>query len=709
MKVYETKNIRNIALVGHAGSGKTTLTECILFQSGSITRRGTVEDRNTISDYNEIEHERGSSVFATPLFAEFGDIKVNIIDTPGYDDYIGEMIAAQHVCETTAIVLNALNGLEVGAENGINYAEKLNKPLMFIVNKCDNEQAKFENLIEEIKSQYGNKATVFQFPLNPGNSFDSIVDILLMKVVKYNGSQNPVYEDIPSNIKPKVESYRNELIESIAESDEELMNIYFEEGHLNDEQIQKGLKNAFINREIFPIFCVSAKNFVGTKGIIDFIINEAPAPNELPMPVEEGSIKVDCDPNSKLSLFIFKMFSDVRLGDLTFFKIKSGKLHSGVDLINETKGSTERFGAIYVVNGKKREEVTELLAGDIGATVKLKTTNINDTLHEKGFNVKFTPIEYPHPKVRIAVVPKVKGEEEKVGLGLNSLHQEDPSITIVHSPELRQTIVYAQGDLHLQLVKWRLEHRYKVEVEFQPPRVPYRETIQKKVTGSYRHKKQSGGAGQFAEVHMMIEPWYEGLPDPTEYQVRGKELYDLEWGGKLEFINCIVGGVIDQRFMPAILKGVMEKMQEGPLTGSYVRDIRVAIYDGKMHPVDSNEAAFKTAGMMVFKDNFTQAAPKILEPIYDVEIKVPEEFVGDVMSDLPSRRGVILGIDSEGKYQKIKARMPLSEVDKYSQALRSMTQARATFSSKFAEYQPVPPNVQQELIEAYKKIQAETE
>jgi elongation factor G len=403
------------------------------------------------------------------------------------------------------------------------------------------------------------------------------------------------------------------------------------------------------------------------------------------------------------------MFSDVRLGDLTFFKIKSGKLHSGVDLINETKGSMERFGAIYVVNGKKREEVTELLAGDIGATVKLKTTNINDTLHEKGFNVKFTPIEYPHPKVRIAVVPKVKGEEEKVGLGLNSLHQEDPSISIVHSPELRQTIVYAQGDLHLQLVKWRLEHRYKVEVEFQPPRVPYRETIQKKVTGSYRHKKQSGGAGQFAEVHMMIEPWYEGLPDPTEYQVRGKELYDLEWGGKLEFINCIVGGVIDQRFMPAILKGVMEKMQEGPLTGSYVRDIRVAIYDGKMHPVDSNEAAFKTAGMMVFKDNFTQAAPKILEPIYDVEIKVPEEFVGDVMSDLPSRRGVILGIDSEGKYQKIKARMPLSEVDRYSQALRSMTQARATFSSNFAEYQPVPPNVQQELIEAYKKIQAETE
>lgn len=709
MKIYETKNIRNLAIVGHAGSGKTTLSEAILFQSGAITRRGNIEDRNTTSDYNEIEHERGSSVFSTPMYAEFDNIKINIIDTPGYDDYIGEMIASQYVCESTAIILNAANTIEVGAENGMYYAEKFEKPTFFIINKIDNEQSRFDELVQELKTQYGSKTTLFQFPLNPGNSFDSIIDLILMKTVNYNGSQEPQYGDIPASLLSKVESLRNELIESIAESDENLMNIYFEEGSLTNDQINKGLKNAFAKREIYPIFCASGKNFVGIKGIIDFIINTTPNPSELPMPVEEGSVKVNCDPNSKLSLFIFKMFSDSRLGDLTFFKVKSGKIHSGIDMVNETKGSSERFGGVYVVNGKKRDEINELLAGDIGATVKLKSAFINDTIHEKGFNVKFKPIEYPNPKIRTAIVPKIKGEEEKVGLGLNSLYQEDPSFKIQHSPELKQTIIHAMGELHLQLIKWRLEHRYKVEVEFIAPKVPYRETIQKKVTGSYRHKKQSGGAGQFAEVHMLIEPWYDGLPNPTDIQVRGKEIYDLDWGGKLEFLNCIVGGVIDQRFMPAILKGVMEKMQEGPLTGSYVRDIRVAIYDGKMHPVDSNEAAFKTAGMMVFKENFTQASPKILEPIYDVEIKVPEDYVGDVMSDLPSRRGVILGIDTEGKYQLIKARMPLSEVDKYSQALRSMTQARATYTAKFAEYQPVPPNVQQDLIENYKKHNVEQE
>lgn len=707
MKVYEAKNIRNLAMVGHAGSGKTTLAEAFLYQSGSITRRGTVDDRNTVSDYNEIEHERGSSVFTSPLYAEFGDVKINILDTPGYDDYIGEMIAAQTVCDTTMVIVNAVNGIEVGVEYGLSYAEKLGKPVIFVINKCDNEQSKFNAIIEEAKAQYGNKVTVFQYPLNPGISFNSIVDVLKMKLYNYNGTAEPEISDIPAGEMKKVETLRNELVESIAESDEDLMNIYFEEGSLTDEQLEKGLKKALIKREIFPVFCASAKNFAGFKSITDFIIANLPAPNELPIQVEEGSVKVDCDSNAKVSIFIYKMFSDLRLGDMTFFKVKSGKLHSGLDLVNETKGSTERFGQVYAVNGKKREEVTELCAGDLGATLKLKTTNINDTLHEKGFNVKFIPIEYPNPKVRTAIAPKTKGEEEKVGIGLNAIHAEDPSMQILHSQELRQTIVYAQGDLHLQLIKWRLEHRFKVEIDFIAPRVQYRETIQKKVQGSYRHKKQTGGAGQFAEVHMLVEPWYEGLPDPDAIQVRGRDLFDLEWGGKLEYLNCIVGGVIEQRFMPAILKGVMDKMQEGPLTGSYVRDIRVAIYDGKMHPVDSNEAAFKTAGMMVFKDNFTQASPKILEPIYDVEIKVPEDYVGDVMSDLPSRRGVILGIDSDGKYQIIKAKMPLAELDKYYQVLRSMTQARATYSSQFSEYQSVPPNVQQELIDNYKKQQSE--
>lgn len=709
MKVYETRSIRNLAVAGHAGSGKTSLIEALLFHTGSITRIGTVEDNNTVSDFHELEHERNCSVFSSLVYAEHKDKKINIIDTPGYDDYIGEMIAPMTVCDTAMIVLNGVSGIEVGTENGLTYANKLNKPVFYVINKLDSDQAKFDDILLDLKSQYGNKVTAFQYPVNAGNGFNKIVDILSMKLLTFNNSSTPEISDLSPDEFKIAEGIRNELIESVAETDEDLMNIYFEEGSLTEEQLITGLKRAFIARDLFPVYAASSKTQAGVSTILDFITEFAPAPNELPIQVMDGSIKVDCDANAKLSLYIFKMLSDVKLGDMTFFKVQSGKLHSGTDLVNETRGSSERFGGVYVVAGKKREEVTELLAGDIGATVKLKNTNISDTLHEKGFNVKFPPVEYPTSKVRTAIVPKTRGEEEKVGVGLHALHAEDPTIVVVHSQELRQTIIFAQGELHLSSIKWRLEHRYKVEAEFIDPRVPYRETIQKRVQGSYRHKKQSGGAGQFAEVHMMIEPWVEGMPNPDGLNVRGKDLYPLDWGGHLEYLNCIVGGVIDQRFLPAILKGVMDKMQEGPLTGSYVRDIRVTVYDGKMHPVDSNEAAFKTAGMMVFKDNFTQASPKILEPIYNVEIKVPEDYVGDVMSDLPSRRGVILGIESEGKYQKIKARMPLAELDKYSQGLRSMTQARATYSSEFAEYQSVPPNVQMELIEAYKKSQAEDE
>ncbi len=707
MKVYETRSIRNLAVTGHAGTGKTSLIEAMLHFAGTINRMGTIEDNNTVSDFHELEHERHCTVFSSLMNIEYKDKKINIIDTPGYDDYIGEMIASMYVCDTALIVVNATNGIEVGTENGLHYAAKLNKPLFFAFNKLDNDQSKFDSVLDDLKNQYGNKVTAFQYPVNPGNNFNQIIDILSMKLLTFKNSSKPEISDIPVNELSKAESLRNELIESVAETDEELMSIYFEEGSLTHEQFTQGLRKAFISRNIFPVFCVSSKNQVGISSLIDFVYDYAPAPNELEIAIAEGSVKVACDTNSKVSLFIYKMFSDAKLGDMSYFKVKSGKLQSGLDLIIESKGSNERFGGLYVVNGKKREEVTELLAGDIGATVKLKNSRISDTLHEKGFNVKFDNIEYPTSKVRTAIVPKTRGEEEKVGIGLHALHTEDPTVNIIHSQELRQTIVFAQGELHLSAIKWRLENRYKVDTEFIEPRVPYRETIQKRVQGSYRHKKQSGGAGQFAEVHMMIEPWVEGMPDPEGLNVRGKETFDLEWGGKLVYVNCIVGGVIDQRFLPAILKGVMEKMQEGPLTGSYVRDIRVTIYDGKMHPVDSNEAAFKTAGMMVFKDNFTQASPKILEPIYNVEIKVPEEFVGDVMSDLPSRRGVILGIDSDGKYQKIKARMPLAELDKYSQGLRSMTQARATYSSEFDEYQAVPPNVQVELIETYKKTQQE--
>lgn len=708
MNVYEPKNIRNLAIMGHAGSGKTTLAETILFATNSINRRGTVEELNTQSDYNEIEHERGCSLFMTPLYTEWNNIKINMLDTPGYDDYVGELIASTYVADAGIITLNAQNGVEFGTENAWYYSSKNNLPVLFTVNKTDMDQANFDKTVADTQDIFGRKVTVIQYPLNSGANFNSIIDILQMALYEYSDGKS-VKKEIPASELPKVEKIRSELIDTIAEIDEELMNKYFENGELTPEEFNNGFRKAFLTRQIFPVFCTSSKNNIGTDTLLQFIKDICPSPLEsVGKETTEGKF-VKMDASGSCSLFVFKLTSEAHLGDMTFFKVISGKLAPGMDLINEQKSATERFNQLFIVCGKKRAEVPNLMAGDIGASVKLKTTQIGHTLHEKGFNVQFKNIEYPNPRIRTAVVPKTKGEEEKVGMGLHSLHSEDPTLVVEHSQELRQIILYAQGELHLAAAKWRLEHRYKVEAEFIEPRVPYRETIQKSVRGMYRHKKQSGGAGQFAEVHMIIEPWYEGAPYANDVTVRGKDLTDLDWGGKLEFVNCIVGGVIDQRFLPAIMKGVMDKMQFGPLTGSYVRDIRLYVFDGKMHPVDSNEAAFKTAGMMVFKENFVKADPKVLEPIYNVEVKVPEEFVGDVMSDLPSRRGVILGIDAEGRYQIIKARMPLAELDKYSTALRSMTQARAVHSQAFAEYQAVPPNVQVKLIEDYKKKQEDPE
>lgn len=710
MNVYETKNIRNVALLGHGGCGKTTFAESILFQTNAINRRGTVEEFNTQSDYNEIEHERGTSVLSTPLFTEYKNIKINIIDTPGYDDYIGEMISSISVVESGLIILNAHGGVEVGTENAWEYAEKYSVPVFFAINKVDMDQADFNDTYEQAKQTFGRNTILLQYPLQIGAGFNTIVDILNQKLLVYPQSGgNPQIKDIPDSEKSKVESLRSELIEAIAETDEELMNRYFENGDLGEKELNDGLRKAFISRQIFPVFTISSKMNIGTDNIIDFITNICPSPDEHVGREDVDGKLIKYDVNSQNSIFVFKLSSEAHLGDMTFFKVCTGKITPGIDLINEQKNTSERLNQIFVMSGKKRIDVPQLNAGDIGSTVRLKVTAVNHTLHDKSFNINYASLKYPNPRIRIAVVPKTKGEEEKVGMGLNNLHQEDPTLIVEHSPELKQIILYAQGELHMAAAKWRLEHRYKVETEFIDPKVPYRETITKQARGFYRHKKQSGGAGQFAEVHMIIEPWSEDAPYFPDVTIRGKELIDLDWGGKLEFVNCIVGGVIDARFMPAILKGVMEKMTNGPLTGCYVRDIRIYVHDGKMHPVDSNEAAFKTAGRMAFKEIFVKADPKILEPIYDVEIKVPEEYVGDVMSDLPSRRGVILGIDVEGRYQKIKAQMPLAELDRYSIALRSMTQARATHSQSFAEYQQVPPNVQMKLIEENKKLQTEEE
>lgn len=708
MKVYEAQNIRNLALLGHAGTGKTTFAESFLFDTGAINRRGFVEEKNTASDHNEIEQERTSSLFATPLFSEWNDIKFNLIDTPGYNDFIGEVIAACAVCDSGIIFVNAQNGIEVGTENAWATAEKASMPVMFVINKEDMEQANFDEVAADLAHRFGHSATVVQYPTHNGSGFNLIIDVLNQVAYQYapDGGKGEK-KDLPASEKEKVEKLRTQIIEAIAESDEDLMNKYFENGTLEENEIIQGFRKAIVARQLYPVFCASGKNNIGIDRIVDFAAKTLPSPKDMPLrkSLDDHEIALE----GQTSLFIYKMMSEAHLGDMTYFRVMSGTLNAGADVVNESRNATERLNQIFIMNGKKRVEVTSLSPGDLGATVKLKSTNISDTLHEKGFDIEYPHLKYPNPILRFAVVPKTKGEEEKIGMGLQAIKAEDPSLQVEHSQELRQIILHGQGELHLSAAKWRLEKRYKVESEFIEPRVPYRETIQKQVKGSYRHKKQTGGAGQFAEVHMMVEPWYEGLPDPEALSVRGRDLIELEWGGKLEYLNCIVGGVIDQRFLPAILKGVMDKMTIGPLTGCYVRDIRVTVYDGKMHPVDSNEAAFKTAGLMVFKDNFVKADPKILEPIYEVEIKVPEDNVGDVMSDLPTRRGVILGIESEGRYQVIKARMPLAELDKYSTALRSMTGGKATYTQQYAEYQVVPPTVQIKLIEEYKKKQTDDE
>jgi elongation factor G len=702
MKNYDAYHIRNIALLGHAGSGKTTLAEAMLYESSEISRRGSVEERSTVSDYSEIEHERGASVFSTMLFAEWRDYKINIIDTPGYDDFVGEVVSALRVADTGIMLISSPGGVEVGTEIIWRYAAQFTTPLILAVNKLDHEQSDFDRAVEQARERFGREVAVVQYPLNQGNGFNSIIDVLKMTMYRFPaGGGKPEKLPIPDSEREKANRLHNELIEAIAENDEGLMDLYFEHGELDEDQMRTGLTKAMIRRQIFPLFCLSAKNNMGSGRLMGFIDNVVPAPVEMPPKQAVSGEMVACDPAGHAVAFIFKSVSEPHLGDLSFFRVYSGTIHPGADLVNEQTGVAERFGQIFVMNGKKRIEIQQLAAGDIGATVKLKNTHVNNTLHEKGRDLVLPSIEYPPAKVRTAIAAGKKGEEEKLGVALHHLHEEDPTLIVEHSQELKQILLHGQGEMHLAAARWRLEHRYKVQAEFHEPRVPYRETIQKSARGMYRHKKQSGGAGQFAEVHMMIEPWHEGMPNPAGLNVRGEEVHDLPWGGKLVFLNCIVGGVIEARFMPAILKGVMDKMHEGPLTGCYVRDIRVSVFDGKMHPVDSNEAAFKTAGMMAFRECFAQADPKVLEPVYDVEITVPDEYMGDVMSDLPTRRSIIMGMETEGHYQKIKARMPLAELDKYSTSLRSMTQGRAGYICSFAEYVQVPGTVQQKLVADY--------
>jgi len=716
MKTYQTNQVKNITLLGNSGSGKTTLAESMLLKGGVISRKGYVDQKNTASDFHKIEQENQRSIYSSVLYTEYNDKKVNILDAPGADDFIGGVISSLRVSDAAVMVINVQNGIEVGTEVHQRYTEKYNTPVVYVINRCDHDQANFEKTLESLKDRFGNKIAQLQFPVNAGPGFNSIVDVLQMKMHTFpKDGGDPEISDIPDDLKAQAEELHAELVEKAAENDESLMELFFENDSLSEDEMRKGISAGLIENGISPVLCVSAEKDMGVGRLLEFITNVFPSPcdSEGEKTIDEKEIK--CDPAGEATVHVFKSEYESHIGEINYFKVLSGTITEGMDLTNNNTRTKERLSQLFAVAGKTRNKVGKLMAGDIGATVKLKNTKTDNTL-STNTNIEMAPTDFPEPRYRTAIKPLTEGDEEKLGEALTRICEADPTVKVEYSKELKQIILGGQGEHHLNIVKWHLDHTYKVGTEFVPPRIPYRETITKTAQADYRHKKQSGGAGQFGEVHMIIEPYHEGAPDPTTFKVgeknikvsiRNKDEVNLEWGGKLIYHNCIVGGSIDARFLPAILKGIMAKMEEGPLTGSYARDIRVFVYDGKMHPVDSNEISFKLAGRNAFREAFKNAGPKIMEPVYDVEVLVPADRMGDVMSDLQGRRAIVQGMSSEKGFEKISAKVPLAEMNKYSTALSSLTGGRAMYSMKFAEYSQVPPDIQDQLLKAYAEEETE--
>lgn len=713
MKVYQTNEIKNIALLGNDGSGKTTLTEALLYESGIIKRRGRITAKNTVSDYFPVEQEYGYSVFSTVYHVEWNGKKLNIIDCPGSDDFVEAAITALNVTDTAILLLNGQYGPEVGTQNHFRYTEKLGKPVIFLVNQLDSEKCDFDHVLEQLKENYGSKVVPVQYPLSTGPDFNSLIDVLLMK--KYSWGPDggaPTIEDIPAEEMEKAQEWHKTLVEAAAEHDESLMEKFFESESLTEDEMREGIRKGLAARGMFPVFCVCAGKDMGVRRLMEFLGNVVPFVDEMPVVHNTRGVPVPPDPNGPTSLYFFKTAVEPHIGDVQYFKVMSGVVHEGDDLSNADRGSKERMAQLYVCAGANREKVDELRAGDIGCTVKLKDVKTGNTLNGKDCENRFNFIKYPNPKYTRAIKPVNEADTEKMMAVLNRMREEDPTWIVEQSKELRQILVHGQGEFHLRTLKWRLENNEKLQIQFYEPKIPYRETITKSARADYRHKKQSGGAGQFGEVHLIVEPYYEGMPAPEVYKfngqeykmnVKGTEVIDLEWGGKLVFVNSVVGGAIDARFMPAILKGIMSRMEQGPLTGSYARDVRVIVYDGKMHPVDSNEISFMLAGRHAFSEAFKNASPKILEPIYDVEVFVPSDKLGDVMSDMQGRRGMIMGMTSEKGYEKLSAKVPLKEMSNYSTALSSLTGGRASFIMKFASYELVPTDVQTKLMKEFEE------
>ena len=717
MKVYQTSEIKNIALLGSAGSGKTTLAESMLYEAGIIKRRGSIEAKNTVSDYFPVEQEYGYSVFSTVFHVEWNNKKLNIIDCPGSDDFVGGAITALNVTDQAVILINGQYGPEVGTQNNFRYTEKLKKPVIFLINQLDSDKCDFDSLISTMQDIYGPKCVQIQYPIATGAGFNSLIDVLLMKKYSWKPEGGaPIIEDIPAEEMDKAMELHKALVEAAAENDEGLMEKFFEEETLTEDELREGIRKGLVTRSIFPVFCVCAGKDMGVRRLMEFLGNVVPFVSEMPKVHNTRGEEVAAESDGPTSLYFFKTGVEPHIGEVSYFKVMSGKVKAGADLSNADRGSKERIAQIFACAGANRIPVDELCAGDIGCTVKLKDVKTGNALNGKDCDWRYDFIKYPNAKYSRAIKAVNEQEMEKLMVALTKMRQEDPTWVVEQSKELRQTIVHGQGEFHLRTLKWRLENNEKIQVKFDEPKIPYRETITKSARADYRHKKQSGGAGQFGEVHLIVEPYAEGMPDPTvfkfggqEYRmnIKGREEIDLEWGGKLVFLNSVVGGAIDTRFMPAILKGIMERMERGPLTGSYARDVRVIVYDGKMHPVDSNELSFMLAARNAFAAAFKDAGPKILEPIYDLEVYVPADFMGDVMSDLQGRRALIMGMDSEAGYQKLQAKIPLKELANYSIALSSITGGRASFTTKFASYELVPNDIQQQLIKEHEEEEKE--
>lgn len=704
--ITNTKNLRNVVLLGHSDSGKTTLIETMLYEGGAIKRRGSVEGQNMVSDNTDLEHEKGKTIFSHQMFVNWRTNKINVIDTPGFDDFVGEVVSSLKVADTAIIVLNAANGVEVGTQIVWEYVEKYETPAIFVINQMDHAKADYEKTLEQAKERFGSKVVPIQYPYNSGPNFNAIIDALRMVMYEFPPSGGkPEKKPIPDSEMARANEMHNALVEIAAENEEGLMEKYFEEGNLSEEDLSKGITIALAKQQFFPVFVTSGLKDMGSGRLMGFIDDIAPSPAERPNRKLESGEEISYDPEDKTTLFIYKTLSEPQVGMVSYFKVLSGKLKPGDELINANNGETERISQLFITEGKDRIAVTELVAGDLGATVKLKFGHSNNTLNAKGLDRKVRPMEFPESRIRKAISAGSAADMEKLVTALHKIEEEDPTLNVEQSAELKQTILHGQGQLHLDLVKQRLQREFGVTMNFENPKIPYRETITAKADADYRHKKQSGGSGQFGEIHLKVENFYEGMEDPTGVNIRQKDIEDLPWGGKLAFYWCIVGGAIDNRYIGAIKKGIMQQMKEGPLTGSHCQNIRVTVYDGKMHSVDSNDISFQLAASGAFREAFQQAKPQLLEPVYSVEILCPDEDTGDVMGDLQTRRAIISGMDSEGHYQKILAEVPLAELHDYGSSLRSITGGRAKFSMKFSEYQLVPGNVQQELVKQHAHLE----